>query len=409
MNTMRQYKYVFFLGVNPDLSRAEIEAVLRGRGAVATVEEATDKYLMAALPSPLDSQLQDVLGGSDRFGFVLGTLPHAPAADEVSEFLTLGSKKISLGLSGVGVDLKYLTTLANTLKTWWRDRGGRMRFVLPTGQAERLNAAQVMAHRLDEEPNAELTIVRLRNRSYAIVRTLAVQDIRSYELRDTRRPVRDARVGGLPPKLAQIMINLAAGYLAPPDARSPLSLLDPFCGMGTIVQEGWLMDYQMTGSDSSPRMIKATQKNLGWLQDLFSVSPTLAPRFFIHQADTRWSRRWQGQFDAVVTEPVLGKRVKRPLPPRELARRMDELGTLYHGVFRALLPVLRSGGVVVFALPAWRSLESWQLYPLPFLDVIERLGYSKLQLGNEERGTLLYARPDALVGRELTAWKKLKI
>lgn len=408
MNIMRQYKYIFFLGVNPDLSRAEIEAVLRARARQAAVEEATDEYLMAALPSPLDEELQDVLGGSDRFGIVLAAMPNAPAAEEVAKFLTLTNKKVSLGLSSMGVDLKYLTTLANTLKAGWQDKGGRMRFVLPTGRAERLNAAQVMAHRLDEHPNAELTIVRLQNATYAIVRTLAVQDIRSYELRDTRRPARDARVGMLPPKLAQIMINLAAGSLTPSGASSPLSLLDPFCGMGTIVQEGWLMDCQMTGSDGSPRMIKATQKNLSWLQDHFSVSPTLAPRLFVHQADTRWSRRWQEQFDAVVTEPILGKPVKRPLPPRELARRMNELGNLYHSVFRTLLPVLRPGGVVVFALPAWRSRSGWQLYPLHFLDAIERLGYSKLQLGNEERGTFLYARPDALVGRELTMWQKIK-
>ena len=281
-----------------------------------------------------------------------------------------------------------------------------MRFILPTGKSDRLNAAAVMAHRLDEEPNSEFTLVRLESDSYIVSHTVAVQDIRSYELRDTQRPGRDARVGLLPPKLAQIMLNLA---LSPASGRgqNPLRILDPFCGMGTILQEGWLMDYHMVGSDSSERMTKAATKNLAWLKEHFKVSSALEPNIFVHQADTKWAKRWHDAFDAVVTEPFLGKPVKVPLPPRELARRMNELGELYQHVFRRTHAVLKDGGSLVFALPAWRTRDGWQLYPEAFLDALARLGYSKHQLGNEPRGTLLYARPDALVGRELTLWHKI--
>jgi hypothetical protein len=38
-----------------------------------------------------------------------------------------------------------------------------------------------------------------------------VQDIDAYAERDFERPMRDAFVGMLPPKLAQIMLNLAVG------------------------------------------------------------------------------------------------------------------------------------------------------------------------------------------------------
>jgi hypothetical protein len=38
---------------------------------------------------------------------------------------------------------------------------------------------------------------------------MALQDFESYSKRDYGRPARDPRTGSLPPKLAQILINLA--------------------------------------------------------------------------------------------------------------------------------------------------------------------------------------------------------
>ena len=50
--------------------------------------------------------------------------------------------------------------------------------------------------------------------------------------------------------------------------------------------------------------------------------------------------------------------------------------------------------------------DEWQLFPERFLDGITSLGYSKVQLGDTQRTDMLYARPTALVGRELTVWRK---
>lgn len=416
------HQYIFFLGSHPELSRVEVESVLRARGLAFEIQEESLEYLLVSVPAPLDAQLQDVLGGCDRFGELLGTFPELPTATQLGILLVpkkMGTKKMSVGVSGMGVDRDYLIRVGGGLKDWWVAEGGKMRFVLPNGRAERLNAASVMAHRLDEAPNSELTVVRLHSGSFGVFRTVAVQDIRSYEQRDTKRPVRDAHVGLLPPKLAQIMLNIAVGLVTPPPLRSvdgqsyagqnPFRILDPFCGMGTILQEGWLADYKMTGTDSSERMIRASEKNLKWLAQHFKLTEPLTPRVFVHQADTRWSQRWYGAFDAVVTEPFLGKPIKSTLPIKELTKRMDALGEVYRGFFRATWATLRPNGVIVFALPAWRTEwrgEDWDLFPEAFLDGIARLGYSKVQLGKDARGTLLYARPDALVGRELTVWQK---
>jgi 2-polyprenyl-3-methyl-5-hydroxy-6-metoxy-1,4-benzoquinol methylase len=100
-----------------------------------------------------------------------------------------------------------------------------------------------------------------------------VQDIEAYGARDQARPARDARVGMLPPKLAQTIINLAAGrpetrmdkHWDSADGLGRFMVLDPFCGTGVILQEALLMGYSVYGSDIEPRMAEYTKKNLQWL------------------------------------------------------------------------------------------------------------------------------------------------
>lgn len=71
-------------------------------------------------------------------------------------------------------------------------------------------------------------------------------------MRDYGRPARDARVGMLPPKLAQIMLNLSVK-----DEKSG-TVLDPFCGTGVLLQEAALAGFDFIGSDIEPRMVEMT-------------------------------------------------------------------------------------------------------------------------------------------------------
>src|SRR4029078_6190467 len=99
--------------------------------------------------------------------------------------------------------------------------------------------------------------------------------------RDREMSTRDAKVGMLPPKLAQIIINMAVGEMpeeakqsvceVPPDQPIPkdhlakITLLDPFCGTGVILQEAALMGYKAYGSDLMPQMANYAQQNWAWL------------------------------------------------------------------------------------------------------------------------------------------------
>ncbi len=96
--------------------------------------------------------------------------------------------------------------------------------------------------------------------SILVAQSTGVQNIDNYSKRDFDRPKRDAYVGMLPPKLAQIMLNLASG-----SQQSSVCVLDPFCGTGVVLQEALLMGHSVYGTDISEKMVKYTETNLHWL------------------------------------------------------------------------------------------------------------------------------------------------
>src|SRR5262249_8047041 len=151
---------------------------------------------------------------------------------------------------------------------------GRTVRLVPNQTAE-LSTAQVIHNKLTSPNGWELVLVRSGQQTI-IAQTVSVQNIDSYTVRDRGRPKRDTRVGMLPPKLAQMLINLAVGpaefehiapelsgdvCLQPEDnaklraARANFTVLDPFCGTGVVLQEALLMGYRAYGSDLEARMV----------------------------------------------------------------------------------------------------------------------------------------------------------
>jgi tRNA G10 N-methylase Trm11 len=70
----------------------------------------------------------------------------------------------------------------------------------------------------------------------------------------------------IPPKLAQVMINLARRDEA--DFQDKI-LFDPFCGSGTILMEAYLMGIKnIIGSDLSDReLFQIVNKTYNWIID----------------------------------------------------------------------------------------------------------------------------------------------
>lgn len=416
---------LFVLGREQALAAAEVMSVLQAKQLHPRLQDVASFFMVIDTAKPLPADFLTRLGGTERIAKMIGSLPKLWQPAGIAKFLSPTPNKYRLGISCLldeehrqTVTLSWLKDFAFDLKNMLREQGSRVRFITPQAKhALRLNAAQVIFNRLTTEPHRELLLIAYKSR-YIVAQTTQIQDIQSYARRDSERPVRDARIGMLPPKLAQIMINLTASQLP---SSTPLSFLDPFCGLGTIVQEGWLLGHRMTGSDASTDMVKGSEKNLDWISSAFPADLALRPTCFHQDATQPFPTKLANTFDAIITEPHLGPPLSTPLSPAEYQKKVTELGQLYQSFFQQAQAVLKPKGYILFVLPMFRGAGTrpihWRLFPGSFIDDLTKLGFRPVKLlpqsllpffSLNERGNLTYARPDALVGRELTFWQKFQ-
>ncbi len=416
-------EYIFFLGSHPALSAAELWTVLARYRYAAKIRQVSDNFIILRLNQKLPENFLNRLGGTERVGLVVGRKSSPWAPRELAQLLSSpAAEKMSFGLSVPGGNTRQTQRVGLQVKKHLKKIGVKANFIVPGGKNGRLNAAQVIFNHLTTAPHKEMTRVDCDGQ-YLWSQTVQIQDIRRYERRDTGRPARDPRAGMLPPKLAQIMLNLAlSGNIK---MGNPPVVLDPFCGLGTVLQEGYLLGYKMVGSDASERMVDASRKNLNYVIKLAGrgrKEPAQTPAVFKHDVRQPFPQDIADAVDAVVTEPYLGKPLVSPLPRQQADEAINTLTPLYQSFFTNVRPLLKPNARVVFALPAFTSPRSsrhpaFTRFPAGFIDDIRSLGYDYLQLVPEqfkpyfrttERGTVVYARPDALVGREITLWHTRK-
>lgn len=372
-----QDKFVTILGHQPNLSMAELESLygidaLSRFGAASILDTRPDISLLGG--SPKVGRLVDIFGSQNLESLLT----------EVVTKIAEPGKKISFGISFYDYKIKIpeINKLLIRLKKSLRHSDINLRFV-PSKNLE-LNAAQVWHNQLDKAANIELLLVQHENK-LLVARTTAVQNIDDFTKRDRQKPFRDAKVGMLPPKLARTLINLAA-----PAASS--TLLDPFCGSGTVLMEALLNGLNVVGSDISDAMVGGAQQNLDWLDREYDVSGT-SEVFTGDARDTEWS-----DIDTVVSETYLGPPISKL--PANIKTHLAKLNGLHKEFLINLASQIKTGTKVVLALPAIYDEKSRQYQYLPLVDELEHLEYNRLDFKSAE-GNLFYRRPEQIVARHI--------
>ena len=427
--------YIALLGRQPEISLAELTAVF-GTDCVNRISQQFAKVQTSQFDIT-------TLGGTIKCAKVITELP-ASRTDKASllaasRFITQhyqakwahSPHKITLGLSAynLAVGTRDVQKTGLILKSSLKKSGTSLRLI-PNDQPA-LSTATAHNNKLGSSPHkVELLLVKTTGRRLIITESRGVQNITAYTRRDRHRPKRDAFVGMLPPKLAQIMLNLAlgAGSLAHqrscsnslagsasslsdksmvlrtalPDAfdleetagsRATVTILDPFCGTGTVLQEALLAGYDVVGTDLSQKMVDYTTENLSWLQSTFT---TLGRVIDIHQADAT-THRWPNResLTAVVCETYLGQPFSAPPAPQKLAAVVDNCNHIITSFLANLRSQLAPNTPLCIAVPAWYD-ASGQATHLPLIKNLQKLGYYQLN-----RTPLIYRRPDQVVAREL--------
>jgi tRNA (guanine10-N2)-dimethyltransferase len=380
------------------------------------------------------------IGGSSKAAKVLNILDTTDWR-EIQSYLEynipqhlehLGEGKLSLGLSAYGfqVNAKKVMATGLNLKKVIRLTGRPVRLVPNVEPA--LNSAQVLHNKLTSPLGWELLLIRDDNKTI-LAQTTHEQDIEGYSLRDHGRPMRDARIGMLPPKLAQIIVNLAQpdqsrsfslmqgtksevqpGTLVDPARNGTLEqanrkgdrkikVLDPFCGTGVVLQEAGLMRYGIYGTDIDERMVDYTRQNLHWL----------ATKTNYDGHDSRFETadatiyHWPHEYDVIATETYLGRAFTSPPPLEMLEKNRRDCDTIIRKFLRNVYNQTKPGFRMALALPAWALPHSSShilvanFLHLPLLDSLGELGYNQLEFEHATKKDMIYHRDGQIVGREL--------
>ena len=399
------------LGRQPALGLAELESLY----GAAKLQPIADTVVLVDVDPCLLAF--DRLGGAIKFCKLL-TVLETTNWKEVEKFLVKVSPehaqrmpegKMYLGLSAIGFPItpQQLNATALSLKKVIRKTGRPVR-VIPNNELE-LSSAQVFHNKLTSPTGWELVFIRQGQQTY-VVQTVKVQDIDAYAARDQARPKRDAKVGMLPPKLAQIIVNLAVGELPdeakqsvceiPPDQPIPRQhfkdtrLLDPFCGTGVILQEALLMGYEVLGSDLEARMVEYAQANLMWLKGKYPDIPA-----FEVEAGDAVSHPWAQQPTVVAAETYLGRAFSAVPQPDALKQVISDVNTIHKKFLQNLARQTKPGFRLALAVPAWKTEKGFTY--LPLLDHLTDMGYNRTSFVHAKNDDLVYHREGQIVGREL--------
>lgn len=375
--------YVSILGRQPELSLAELEAIYG--------PQAVTKLNNSAAFLDAESVELDNLGGQLKIGRIINNEVSSDEESLMSACLAAlprSEQKIILGLSwyGANISAKKAFAFSLELKKRAKRQGHKMRIV-PNKQLQ-LSAAQVLHNKLTESGNLELLLIAHKE-NYVLAKTDQSQDIESYTARDFERPARDARVGMLPPKLAQIMLNLATAQ------RTEITVLDCFCGTGVLLQEALLMGYSVCGSDLEQRMVDMTQTNLDWLSQQDQVKKR---EWRLSVGDAR-KLQWQCDFNVVVSEIYLGPPLSNEPASKVLDKIIEEIDELLVSTLKNIARQTKSGVRLCLAVPAWNTKSN--LKHLPSVDSLEDIGYNHVSFATAQNQRLVYSRPDQVVAREL--------
>ena len=383
-----EYKSVCILGRQPALGLAELESLYGAQDMKA--------YGNAALLS-LDAAEVNFkrLGGTVKVARILTVLPTVKWR-EVLDYLIenipkhlqyVEPGKFTLGISayGLAMNVNQINQGALAIKKAIKLTERPVRIV-PNKTLE-LNSAQVLHNKLTHRGAWELNLLKYGQQTI-LAQTFFVQDIEAYAARDQARPKRDARVGMLPPKLAQTLINLAG-----PTAED--TVLDPFCGTGVVLQEAQLMGYSAVGTDLEPRMIEYSKDNMDWLRRQY---PDIATKLFLAVGDAT-TFKWP-HFDVVATEVFLGRALTTLPETEKLKNIIHDTDTILRKFLINLLPQVEKDKRISLAVPAWKRPQGG-FYHLPLIDHLTEMGYNLVDFKHASPSELIYHRPDQTVARQL--------
>ena len=427
---------LFIPGKNWQLSLAELAALLKNKGAKFAVRSFSKEFFIVSTDA--DASIIDDLGGTIKIGVSATEFPteivrkaflqkdkeaqaqigrEIVASGLIDGMVKAGSEKTLFGVS-VYCEEKQLRVVSkgiqrfvgSAVKRELRDCGEKSKFMgfAKDRRLPQLSHVEVLKKNLVEN-KSEILFCAGREQTFVAV-TVAVHNPFEFQKRDVGKPIQ-RKIFAIPPRLARIMVNLAA-------CAEGKVLLDPFCGVGTVLQEALLAKAKVIGLDINRWCVEAAVRNLDWLKDEYELGNA---EYRVLQGDVhRLSQKigWE-QVDCVATEPDLGPAL-RQMPTTSYAVRIAEkLEPLYYGLLEEAYKVLRSGGRLVVVSP-WIKTRSGKPVTMRIEEKALELGFERVCPFKREffaddaavpenllaAGSLVDAEERHKIGREIHIFQK---
>lgn len=367
-------EYIFILGRDPELSLLELKAYLDSRGIKHELIDSSDKAALLKLPEiDFGAMIKD-LGGTSKIGEVFEELGGA-------NLFNTKSNKINYAISVY--DDTHIDDLKNELKRKFKEERLKATIKNPGHEDDFLGPSEVVKH--------ELLVKGFEIIAYngAYAKTIAVFNPYEYESRDKSRPAqRPLEMVSI--RLAKILINLSG-------AKPGMAVLDPFCGIGVILQEAMLMGIDSVGIDNDKEAVAASLKNTEWIRNMFNCT---AKCKVVHGDSTK---PLNIKADAVATEPFLGPLLRKIPMENEALKIANQLKPMYDSLLKSLRNSVK--GRIAIVAPRFR-LYSGKRIGVDFERLMKENGYKQAEILQDIKFPITYLGQRGIIEREIWVIEK---
>jgi len=293
---------MFVVRKNPELSVNEITSYLKARSIEYYLKAYSKEYLIFNIATLDPKKMSDQIGETLKIGRILGEVetdclkkafgPQKKRMNmEIIEEILESSLELpqevvhhasEANLIGVSVyprnvdDIKFIDfnelgevvgeVVANKLK---EDAGLKRKPNIVTAKNFKYKeSADIRPTEARKEKfhnqNLEL-LIGLENSFSYIAATLGICDQDAFNKRGIYRPERpEGWIYGMAPNYAKALVNLS-------EVKQGDVLLDPFCGIGTILQEAVLNGIKIFGVDINKECVDASRQNLKYISKEYGL------------------------------------------------------------------------------------------------------------------------------------------
>ena len=396
------FTLLFISGKNWKLSLAEITAFLQARKIKFEVKFFSKEFFTICIDGNVDASIIADLGGTIKIGNAAANfsseivkeafLKRSKEAQAqiknvlissgiVSEMAEKAKDKVFFGVSVYCAE-KQLRPLSGIMQRFvgsaikdelaGYDKKARFMGFSQDRKLAQLSHVEVLKKELVEN-KAEVLFCIGKEEAW-IATTIAVHNPFEFQKRDVYKP-RQRKIFGMPPRLAKIMVNLS--FCAPGKV-----LLDPFCGVGTVLQEALLAKASVVGVDINPWCINAANENLEWLKREYNLENA---DFRVIQGDVKVlaSKVGQETIDCIVTEPDLGPALRQVPTTPYAVKVIEKLQPLFFGFVEEAYKVLMKNGRLVLVTP-YIIARSGQAVTMPIGEKTQKAGFKQIHPFSKE-------------------------